>query len=274
MTAQAKLAMGSGTKHAKRRQPISSGGSRWLLMLLSAVFAAVACSSSPLATESGPALAAEPSTSPDTASATPSTAPSLVPGASFTASDSIGDRIKTIVSFGPVQSIAGSDVDKSALASCGLDSGSLAARSVVVKMELYTVGISSMSDQVNFSFSGGSSDPNTVSGMEFVINYSTRPRCFAADDSNSGVQFSVSPSQSDTTDAWIIYPDVITPDRPRPSPKMLGTWMLSFPASAGSPAVSLSGPEVTIAHLAGSRVGKCRYSNGGEIVPVGSLKCA
>ena len=188
--------------------------------------------------------------------AAPSPALSLQPGASFTASDTLGDKIKAIIIFGSPRTMAKTPISEVDLAGCG---GSLIEmnRTMAAEMQVIAVGTSSLSEKVTFIFQSDS----TV-GLNFVIGYSDGLHCTQGGTGDSSYQSTLSPGQSDTVTVWVIYPNVITPNDPSPGPSVLGKGHFKL-------TVGLPGGLAFLSGLRGSRVSTCY----GDIVPAGSLNC-
>jgi hypothetical protein len=164
-------------------------------------------------------------------------------GSVLKAGDDSGDSIETFISFSNAVAALKSNVNKSALASCRVDS----ARALVVEVHLQTTSGSSPAVQVSESFPLPATDP----GSPYVVmGYSAGPRCEPPSNGIPGVKFTVGHRQWADFSMWVVLPNTITPNG-RASAKVLGNWLIE------APTVTLEGDGVFAYDIWGVRLVTC-----------------
>jgi hypothetical protein len=139
-----------------------------------------------------------------------------------TASDTVGDSIRTSISFSPAITLDEASLPSGVLSECGLD----VSRAMAVKMVLAITATSGLEEQATFEFPVPITDPGLI---DFYIDVSQGPQCIAQGNGTPTVEFQLAPEQTATFTSWVIYVDAITPDTPAEDVQALGNWLIQAP---------------------------------------------
>jgi hypothetical protein len=167
-----------------------------------------------------------------------------------------GDQVKVEGWFGPALPASESDVDQSALSECPPPAPD--GRAIVVRLDLTATLESSLSGKVGLETSFIPETSGTHQLVNFVMGYSQGASCVRGEPGATSINLgTLQPQQATNFTMWVILPDAVTPDNPKPSEKTLGAehWFMAIPqptvnesGSAQDQHDRVSGPRVVHCH--------------------------